>query len=514
MYPGIHGRDIPDKPAVIMGESGEVVTYRQLDERSNRCAQLFRSLGLKRGAAVAILVENQSRFFEPCWGAQRAGLYYTPINTHLTAEEIEYVIGDCGAEVFITSYRLRDTAAKLVDRMENVHTRLMMGGTIPGFASYEEATEQQPAAPIPDELEGNDMLYSSGTTGLPKGIKYPLPEREIGTPSPLLAALAAGMFGASPETVYLSPAPLYHAAPLRFTMTMQRLGATSIVMEHFDPGLALALIEKHRATLSQWVPTMFIRMLKLPEAERLRYDVSSQQVALHAAAPCPVPVKEQMIAWWGPILIEYYGATEGNGSTQIDSADWLEHRGSVGRPLNCRIHIVDDDGRELPTGEIGAVYFEGGGGFEYHNDPVKTAATRSPEGWSTVGDVGYVDDEGYLYLTDRKANMIISGGVNIYPQETENVMVMHPKVADVAVFGVPNEEFGEEVKAVVELLAMEDAGQALERELMAWCRERLSSIKCPRSIDFEAQLPRTETGKLYKRRLVDRYWQGHETRLL
>jgi acyl-CoA synthetase (AMP-forming)/AMP-acid ligase II len=285
-------------------------------------------------------------------------------------------------------------------------------------------------------------------------------------------------------------------------------------MEHFDPGLALALIEKHRVTLSQWVPTMFIRMLKLPEAERLRYDVSSQQVALHAAAPCPVPVKEQMIAWWGPILIEYYGATEGNGSTQIDSADWLEHRGSVGRPLNCRIHIVDDDGRELPTGEIGAVYFEGGGGFEYHNDPVKTAATRSPEGWSTVGDVGYVDDEGYLYLTDRKANMIISGGVNIYPQETENVMVMHPKVADVAVFGVPNEEFGEEVKAVVELLAMEDAGQALERELMAWCRERLSSIKCPRSIDFEAHLPRTETGKLYKRRLKDRYWQGHETRIL
>jgi long-chain acyl-CoA synthetase len=390
----------------------------------------------------------------------------------------------------------------------------MVGGAIPGFESWEEALAAQPPTPIPDELEGQDMLYSSGTTGRPKGIKNPLPERRIGTPPPLLQALAAGMFGCSRDTVYLSTAPLYHAAPLRFTMMMMRLGATSIVMDHFDPRLALELIERYRVTLSQWVPTMFIRMLKLPEAERLAFDVSSQKVALHAAAPCPIEVKERMIAWWGPILVEYYGATEGHGSTQIDSREWLAHKGSVGRPLNCTIHILDDGGRELPVGEIGTVWFEGGSRFEYHNDPRKTSGAHNEKGWSTVGDMGYVDAEGYLYLTDRKAHMIVSGGVNIYPQEAENVLVMHPAVADVAVFGVPDEEFGEQVKAVVQPVDMASAGPELERELIDFCRARLTHLKCPRSVDFVEELPRTDAGKLYKRRLRERYWQGHATRIL
>ena len=357
------------------------------------------------------------------------------------------------------------------------------------------------------------MLYSSGTTGRPKGVRVPLSGQPLGTPTPLLAMMGA-LYGMDEHTVYLSPAPLYHAAPLRFCMSVLRLGGTCIVMEKFDPRLALELIERHRVTHSQWVPTMFIRMLKLPEEERARFDLSSQRVAIHAAAPCPIPVKEQMIDWWGPILHEYYAGTEGNGFTAITSEEWLAHRGSVGRPLRGAVHIVDDEGRELPPGQEGTVYFSGGARFEYHNDPEKTRSAYDERGWSTLGDVGYLDEEGYLYLTDRKAHMIISGGVNIYPQETENVLVLHPKVADVAVIGVPNEEFGEEVKAVVQLLDPAEAGPELAEELIAWCRERLSAIKCPRSVDFVEELPRHPTGKLYKRLLKDRYWGDRNTRIV
>ena len=514
MYPGVHGKEIPEKPAVVMAASGEVVTYGQLDRRSNQAAHLFRSLGLRPGASVAVLIENHPRFFDPCWGAQRSGLYYTPISTHLGADEIAYIIEDCGAELLVTSRAMAEVATELSDRMPGVRERLMIGGTVPGYRSFEDALAEQPDSPIDDELEGTEMLYSSGTTGKPKGIKNPLQAREIGTPPPLMQALVSGLFGASPETVYLSPAPLYHSAPLRFTMAMQRIGATCVILERFDPELALASIERHRVTMSQWVPTHFIRMLKLPRAEREHHDLSSHAVALHAAAPCPVPVKQQMIDWWGPILLEYYSATEGNGSTMISSSEWLAHEGSVGRAMGCSIHILDEDGKEVPTGQAGTVYFEGGQKFSYHNDPEKTEAARSSEGWSTVGDVGRLDEEGYLYLTDRKANMIISGGVNIYPQETENTLILHPQVADVAVFGVPNEEYGEEVKAVVEPLDMGLAGEELERELIEFCRQRLSAVKCPRSVDFDEKLPRTDAGKLYKRLLRDRYWKGHATRIL
>ena len=510
MYPGELAKTIPDKPAYVMATSGEVVTYAQLDRRSNRCAQLFRKLGLGPGDSVAILLENHPRFFEPCWAAQRSGLYYTPIAKHLLADEIEYIVDDCGAQVLITSFALRDTVSRLADRMPHVRDRFMIGGTIPGFASYEEAVADMSAEPLADELEGQDMLYSSGTTGRPKGIKNPLPDRAIGTPPPMLQAIAAGRFGCSRDTVYLSPAPLYHSSPLRFTMTLQRLGATSIVMERFDPLQALELIERHQVTLSQWVPTMFVRMLKLAPEERARFDVSSQQVAMHSAAPCPIEIKERMIEWWGPILVEFYGATEGHGGTQIESDEWLTHKGSVGRPQpGFEAHVLDDDDKELPTGEIGTIYFSGGTQFEYHGDPEKTAETLSKQGYATVGDVGYVDGEGYVYLTDRKSHMIISGGVNVYPQETENMLIVHPKIQDAAVIGVPHEDLGEEVKAVVQLMDPTQAGPELERELIDWCRERLSSVKCPRSVDFERELPRSETGKLYKRLLRDRYWQKH-----
>ncbi len=508
MYPAVHAQSRPEKPAIIMG-GGSTVSYRQLDQRSNQCAHLYTSLGLSANDGIALFMENGPDYFYAAWGAQRSGLYYTPISTHLAPDEVAYIVDNCEAQVVVVSHALRDVAAQVRKELPRVRAWLMVGGTAEGFDGFESALDGCPVTPIDDELEGCAMLYSSGTTGYPKGIKNPNPERPAGTPGPFELGIM-GSFGMSEDTVYLSPAPLYHAAPLRFCMAMHRLGATAVVMEHFDPERALALIEQHRVTFSQWVPTMFIRMMKLPQAVRDRYDVSSQEVVAHSAAPCPVEVKQQMIEWWGPILVEYYGATEGHGGTQINSGEWLAHPGSVGRPTYGSVHIVDDDGNALPPGEIGTVYFKGGAPFEYHKSGDKTADSRLGD-MSTVGDVGYVDEEGFLYLTDRKANMIISGGVNIYPQETENALIMHPAVVDVAVVGVPNDEMGEEVKAVVEPVDFDGAGAELEGELIDWCRERLSHVKCPRSVDFERKLPRSDAGKLFKRRIRERYWEGHES---
>jgi len=512
MYPGELAKRLGDKPAYVMASSGETVTYAELDAASNRGAQLFRSLGLGPGDPIALFMENHPRFFEICWAAQRAGLIYTAISSRLTAPEVEYIARDCGAKLFVTSRAKADVAKDLDAALSGVE-RLMVDGSAEGWDSWEEAVAARPAEPVADEVEGVDMLYSSGTTGRPKGVRLRTDGQPIGTPTPLVLLLK-GLYGVDESTVYLSPAPLYHAAPLRFNMNFMRLGATCVLMEQFEPLQALELIERHRVTHSQWVPTMFVRMLKLSDAERARFDVSSLKVAVHAAAPCPIPVKEQMIEWWGPVLYEYYAGTESNGFTSIDSEAWLTHRGSVGRPLNAEIHILDDEGNELPPREPGTVYFAGRTEFEYHNDPEKTAGSRARDGWSTLGDIGYLDEEGYLYLTDRKANMIISGGVNIYPQEAENVLITHPAVADVAVFGIPNEDFGEEVKAVVQPLDMDRAGPELERELIEFCRQQLSSIKCPRSVDFEAELPRHPTGKLYKRLLRDRYWGNRESRIV
>jgi acyl-CoA synthetase (AMP-forming)/AMP-acid ligase II len=516
MFPGAHAATSPDRPAVIIGDTGQVITYRELDAAANRVSHVFRDIGLRPGDHVAFCLENHPQYFALVWGAHYAGLYYTAMSSRLTTEEMAYIVGDCGARAFVTSAYKRDQAAELVDQVGDDVALYMLDGTIDGYEPWEDVVAAQPATPLDEErVEGRDMLYSSGTTGRPKGVEVPLPDAPLGTPESVYM-LVAGLFVATPESVYLSPAPLYHAAPLRFCMAHHRVGATVVVMERFDPEEALALIERHRVTHSQWVPTMFIRMLKLPEDVRDRYDVSSLQVAIHAAAPCPVAVKEQMIDWWGPVLHEYYAGSEGNGFVYCDSEAWLAHKGTVGSALMGEIHILDDDGDDVPTGQPGTIYFAGGAEFSYHNDPDKTAKSRDPRGrgWSTLGDVGYLDEDGFLYLTDRKAYMIITGGVNVYPQETENVLAVHPKVADVAVFGVPNADFGEEVKAVVQPLSLDEAGPELERELIAYCREHLADVKCPRSIDFRPELPRHPTGKLYKRLLKDEYWAGHDTAIL
>ena len=501
-HPRRYALERPGVPAIIVGGSGEVVTYADLEDRANRFAQLMRMRGLGVGDHIAILMENNARYLEAAWGAQRSGLYYTTINSHLRAAEVQYILDDCGAAVLVTSSAMREVAASL--DLSRVTTALMIGSAGPGFVSYEESMAPLSSQPIADESEGKEMLYSSGTTGRPKGIHRPLPEGALGDPESAAVTTALGWeaLGIGPDTVYLSPAPLYHAAPLICSMAVHRLGGTVVVMEHFDAAQCLELIERYGVTAAQFVPTMFVRMLRLPGKER--FDLSSLRFVVHAAAPCSVAVKRQMLDWWGPIIQEYYSGTEDVGSTWIGAEEWLAHPGSVGRP-RTPAHIVGPDGQELPIGQIGTVYFEGGRPFEYHGDPEKTAAVTNQWGWRTLGDIGYSDEDGYLYLTDRQANMIISGGVNIYPQEAELVLAAHPLVADVAVFGVPNDEMGEEVKAVIELLDHSAAGPELEAELLAYCRQHLSTYKCPRSVDFDRQLPRDPNGKLYKRNLRDRY---------
>ena len=512
MYPGTVAKEFPDKPAHIMAGSGEVVTYRELDERSNQIAHLMRDRGLQRGDVIAICMENNARYLEITWAAQRSGLYYTCISSRLTHEEATYIVNDCGARLFFTSREKADLATGLIPETPKVEARYSVLGSVDGHERLEDVMAGYPTTPIEDESQGADMLYSSGTTGRPKGVKPALPDEAPSAPSPVVL-LGQMLYGATADAIYLSPAPLYHAAPLRFVMSFQRLAATVVVMEHFDPVEYLKAVEKYKITHTQVVPTMFVRMLKLPEEERQNHDVSSLQTVIHAAAPCPVPVKEQMIEWWGPIINEYYAGTEGNGFCACNSEEWLAHKGTVGKPLIGVLHILDDDYNELPVGEAGTIFFESPTQFEYHNDPEKTKGARSPQGWSTLGDIGYLDDDGFLYLTDRKANMIISGGVNIYPQEIENVLTMHPKVADVAVFGVPNEDFGEEVKAVVQPRDLSDANDDVARELIAYCKERLASFKCPRSVDFMEELPRHPTGKLYKRLIKDKYWAGKDSRI-
>lgn len=505
MHPGEIARRAPTRPAVVMGATGETVTYQELDDRANRLSRLFRSKGLQPGSTMAILLKNEPRFCEVAWAAQRSGLYYTAVNWHLTPDEAAYIINDSGAELVIASHDLAEQAAALDPaRVPAVRTRVMIGGVCPGWESYEDAVSGLPAEPIPDECEGDFILYSSGTTGRPKGIKRPLTLAPLGK-DPLRLTGFLRNLGMGDGDVYLSPAPLYHAAPLSWMVTAQRLGATVVVMERFDPLQCLQLIESYRVTHAQFVPTMFIRMLKLPKQERESRDTTSLRAVVHSAAPCPVEIKRQMIDWWGPIIHEYYSSTEGIGATWVNSELWLRHPGTVGKVGYGKVHILDNAGNELQAGQVGVVWFEGGRRLEYHNDPEKTAAATNRRGWATVGDIGYVDEDGYLYLTDRESFVIISGGVNIYPQEIENVLVTHPKVMDAAVIGVPNEDLGEEVKAIVQLVNPEDASPETANELIDFCRSLLARYKCPRTVQFLRELPRGETGKLHKRLLRDSY---------
>ncbi|MCE3552865.1 acyl-CoA synthetase [Pseudonocardia sp. RS11V-5] len=510
MFPGVHAKTHPDKAAIIEAETGRATTYAELDERSLRLARVLADAGLRRGDHVAFLSENAPEVFEVYWAALRSGLYVTGINHHLAPAEVAYIVNDCGARALIVGASKAELATDVVAETPNVQLRLAFGGAVPGHGSYEDALAGVTAEPLESQPRGADMLYSSGTTGRPKGIKPALPDRQVDEPGDMFTAVFGKIYGFGEDTVYYSPAPTYHAAPLRFGGIVQALGGTLVMAKKFDAVAALEAIAQHRVTHSQWVPTMFVRMLKLPEEVRTAYDVSSLRVAVHAAAPCPVDVKQQMIDWWGPILQEYYSSTEGNGITLIDSEQWLRKPGSVGKAGLGVIHICDDDagGKELPVGEVGTVYFEREAvPFEYHNDPEKTRAGQHPdhENWSTTGDVGYLDDEGYLYLTDRKAFMIISGGVNIYPQEVEDCLTLHPKVYDVAVIGIPDPEMGEQVKAVVQPAHGVVIGPELEAELLEFVRERIARYKAPRSIDFTDTLPRSATGKLVKHQIKERY---------
>jgi long-chain acyl-CoA synthetase len=504
MHPSHHAMAHPEKPAYIMATSGISVDYRTLDDRSNRLAHFWRSQGYLAGDTIAIVLDNHEWFFPVVWAAQRSGLYFACLSHTLSGADLAYILQDSGANCVIGSNRT----------LPLIEAALAEGASLPAFLVDHECAgvpnliklaETFPNTPIADECAGTDMLYSSGTTGRPKGIRRPfISDLPIAIETPM-TPLARKRFGMSEHTVYLSPAPLYHAGPLRWAMIVHRLGGTVVVMERFDAEQALELIERHRVTASQWVPTHFVRMLHLPDEKRLSYDISSMRAAFHAAAPCPIPVKEAMMAWWGPIIHEYYGGTENNGLTLIGPGEWIDHKGSVGKAVIGTIRICNDEGEELPAGQEGIVYFEGGPAFSYHNDEEKTQSARNLKGWTTLGDIGRLDNDGYLYLTDRKSFMIISGGVNIYPQEIENALALHPKVRDVAVIGAPDLEMGERVVAVVELRDPADASATLKADLTIYLRERLGGLKTPRQIDFTEALPREPTGKLFKRLLRDQY---------
>jgi long-chain acyl-CoA synthetase len=506
MYLPDHARRTPDKPAMVT-DTGQVVTYAELETRANRLSQLLHARGLRRGDHLTLLMENNIRFMDVVWAAYRSGLYFTTINRHSNVEEAAFIARDSGTKAIVSSFAQRELAAALQTHIPDCEIRLMVDGAHDGWDSYETRLAEYPARPLAQEWMGDAMLYSSGTSGRPKGILRPLTGKSAA--DGFAQRQLSNRFAFSSDTVYLSPAPLYHAAPLGYVLTVQSYGGTAVMMEKFDAQAALALIEKHRVTHSQWVPTMFVRMLKLPPEARTAFDLASHRCAIHAAAPCPVDVKRQMIDWWGPILYEYYSGTEGAGVTTINSEEWLTHPGSVGRAVVGIIHICDDEGRELPIGKSGLVYFERDApAFSYHNDDAKTRASRHPNhpNWAAMGDIGYVNAEGYLYLTDRKAFMIVSGGVNVYPQAVEDALIMHPMVADVAVFGVPDPEMGEAVKAVVEARAGVTPSAELAAELITFARERVAHYMVPRSIDFIDKMPRLPTGKLYKRLLRDRYW--------
>ena len=518
MYPGHWAKIQGNKPALINSETGETITYQELDDRSNRLAQLMYSKGLRRGDHIALFMENDLRYFEIIWAALRSGLYFTPVNRFLTADEAAYIINDCEAQVLISSFLLKDTAQALLPLLERKNISLLMTDKpVGGYLSYEIEVAKFEAKPLSEQPLGAYMIYSSGSTGRPKGIMHHMMNKNVDEYPKKALLNFTELWHFDEHSVYLSSAPNYHSFPVLFTIQTHRLGGTVVMMPKFDAEKALKAIEQYKVTHSQWVPTMFHRVLKLPNENRLSYNLSSLKFAIHGAAPCPNHIKQAMIDWWGPILYEFYGASEGTGQTHITSEEWLKKPGSVGKAFIGVLHICDDDGNELPTGESGQVYFELPKlSFVYkgNKEKMKSAVHPFHDNWACVGDVGYLDEDGYLFLNDRSTFMIISGGVNIYPQEIEDALLMHPKVADVAVFGIPNEEFGEEVKAVVQLDNNKEASDAMAKELLEFCRKQIAHYKCPKSIDFMEQLPRLDTGKLYKKPLKDKYWEGHKSRVL
>jgi long-chain acyl-CoA synthetase len=513
MYPGKYATERAAQPCFIMAGSEETVTYAEFEARTNRLAHMFRAAGFAHRDHYAVYMENNARYLECCGAGERTGLYCTPVNSHLTADELAYIVDNSESRALIVSANTLAVAQQAIQSCPRLELLLVVderGELEPGqrgrFQDFLEATSPFPETPVPDERRGRVMLYSSGTTGRPKGIIQDLPD--IPPQAPLAPQeFLADLWRYRDGMIYLSPAPLYHSAPQVAVAMTIRTGGTAIIMERFDAQEYLRLVEKYRVTHSQLVPTMFSRMLKLPGEVRLSSDVSSLEAVVHAAAPCPVPVKEQMIGWWGPIILEYYGATEAMGFIACDSQEWLAHKGTVGRVVSGELHVCDDDMNEVAPGEPGTLWFATDTPVQYFRDPQRSREAHSPDGrMSTVGDVGYVDDDGFVYLTDRKTFMIISGGVNIYPQETENLLITHPKVADAAVFGIPHPDLGEEVKAAIELMPGVAPGPEVEAELIEFCQANLSKHKCPRSVDFEDKLPRLATGKLYKRQLRDKYW--------
>jgi len=517
MYPGYWSAIFPNKKAVINSTTGEAISYQQLEHRSNQLAQLLFEAGLRRGDHIAIFMENHIRYFEVVWAGLRSGLYITTVNRYLTAGEAAYIINNSESQIVFSSSALSSVAMDLPGQCPKVKWWFMTGDSISGYQEYETALNQFPCEQLVEQPVGEMMLYSSGTTGRPKGILRPLRNTTIDRADSGIGAMQSEMWGFNEDTIYLSPAPLYHSIPIKFSTATLALGGTVIMMPRFDAVSALRAIQDYKVTHSQWVPTMFSRILKLDEKERSAFDLSSQKLVIHGAAPCPLAVKQQMFEWWGPIIYEYYGGTELNGLTHVTPEAWLEKPGTVGKAVIGKLHICDEDGNELPAGETGLVYFELPEiSFKYFKDDEKSKSVLHPKhrNWSKLGDIGYVDDDGFLFLTDRESFMIISGGVNIYPQEIEDIMILHPKVQDVAVVGIPNKEMGEEVKAVVQLMPDILQGKEIEQELLAYTREHIAHYKCPKSIDFADELPRLPTGKLYKRLLKDRYWGKAESRIV
>lgn len=499
------------KRIALVTPDGVGVSAGELAARSNRLVHAMRDLGLERGDAVAVMVPNGREMVELYLATFQAGLYLTPINQHLTAAEVAYILGDCGAKLFFTHERYGAAARAAADQAGLAPDRRIASGRVDGFVSYLEFGASSPDTAPEGRTAGQVMNYTSGTTGRPKGVRRRLMDFDPDMVGSMYAMFLA-MFGIEPlaGNVHLVGSPLYHTAVLMFTASSLHYGHTVVVMDKWTPETALQTIERWRVTTSHMVPTQFHRLLALPPEVRASFDPSSLRHMIHAAAPCPVDVKRRMIEWWGPVIHEYYAASEGGG-TLVTPEEWQRKPGTVGRAwAGSAIRILDDDDKDCPPGTPGTVYMAlGSADFEYHGDKSKTEANRR-EGFFTVGDIGYLDDDGYLFLCDRKIDMIIAGGVNIYPTEIENALLSHPKVGDAAVFGIPHEDWGEEVKAAIEPAAGVEPGPQLAEELAAFCKETLAKYKCPRSFDFVSEMPRDPNGKLFKRKLRDPYWQGRE----